>query len=262
MHIKSSLWAAALVALVACADNEPQPTAPSHAQGPRPLGDQYGTTMRQPSSPSAIGGTSAPQPTRPDSGSVGVPGSEGTGTPPASADAATTVAMSPASEGMDVTGFTDGQVAAVILALNDEEIEESQLATTKASSKDVRAFARDMVAAHRDMLNASNALFGKLHVSATENAVSSKLMTATLNQMTTLEEQGRGSDFDDDYVEAQVRVHNTALDLIDRMIPNAVSPELKGALQEDRPKIEAHLQAAAHLQDTLKARKVSTPAVH
>ena len=249
MHLKSWLFAAALVALVACADNEPRPAAPGPAQGPRPSGDPYGTTMRQPGSVPPAVDTSAPRPVRPASGSEGV-------------KSTTTTTISPASDGMDVAGFTDGQLAAVIVALNDQEIEESQLATTKAASKDVRAFARDMVAAHRDMLNASQALFGKLHVSAVDNAVSSKLKTATLNQMTTLEEQPRGSDFDDDYVDAQVLAHNAALDLIDRMVLTATSAELKGALEEDRSKIEAHLQAAAHLQDTLKARKVSTPAVH
>jgi len=262
MHLKSALCAAAVVALVACADNEPRPTVPSHARGPRPAGDMYGTTMRQPSSPAPMGDMSAPRPARPDSGPEGVARSQGTGMTPASAEPPTTTAMSPASDGMEVSGFTDGQLAAVIVALNDQEIEESQLATTKASSKDVRAFARDMVAAHRDMLNASKALFDKLHVTAADNAVSSKLKTATLNQMTTLEEQTRGYDFDDNYVDAQVRAHNTALDLIDRMILDASSPDLKAALQEDLSKVDAHLQAAAHLQDTLKARKVSTPAIH
>ncbi len=61
----------------------------------------------------------------------------------------------------------------------------------------------------------------------------------------------RGHDFDRDYVDAQVRAHNKALELVDRIVPNIKSSEFKVQLQSTRPKIEAHLREAEQVQQKL-----------
>ncbi len=152
---------------------------------------------------------------------------------------------------MDVSILNDAQLAAVVQTIHQGEIQEAQLAQSKASSADVKGFAREMLSAHRDMLNQGNALLAKLQIMPVDNAVSNQLKSDAQNEMATLQAM-RGKDFDHDYINAQVRGHNKALELIDRILPNVKSAEWKASLQSARPKIEGHLRHAEQVQQTLQ----------
>jgi len=152
---------------------------------------------------------------------------------------------------MDVSTLNDAQLAAVVSAINSGEIGEAQLALQKATSSDVKRFARDMMTAHRDMQTKATQLLTKLQITPSENAVSNQLKSDAQTEMATLQTM-RGKDFDRDYIDSQVRNHNKALELLDRMIPNVKNSEFKAALTNDRPMVEAHLRAAERVQQTLQ----------
>jgi putative membrane protein len=152
---------------------------------------------------------------------------------------------------MDVSGLDDSQLAAVIQALNMGEIMEAQMAEKKAIAAEVKRFARELSTQHRDMENRVNAVFTRIQITPSDNAVSNQMKNDTQNDMSTLQAM-KGKDFDREYIDAEIRDHNRALELLDRAIPNAKSAELKTELQNARTKVEAHLRMAEKIQQTLQ----------
>jgi putative membrane protein len=157
----------------------------------------------------------------------------------------------PMASSVDLSTLNDSQFAAIVQAINEGEIEEAQLALGKATSQDVKRFARDMTAAHRDMQNKMTALLVRLEITPSDNAVSNQLKSDTQSELAALKTM-RGKDFDRDYIDAQVRNHNEALELLDRITPTVKSSELKAALASVRPKVEAHLREAERVELTLQ----------
>jgi putative membrane protein len=157
---------------------------------------------------------------------------------------------------VDLSTLNDAQFAAIIQAINADEIQEAQLAMTKATSPDVKRFARDMMVAHRDMQNRMTTLLGRLQITPSDNAVSNQLRSDTQGEMSTLEAM-RGKDFDRNYIDAQVTNHNKAIEMLDRITPSVKDADLKAALMATRPKVEAHLREAERVQLTLQKAAAS-----
>jgi putative membrane protein len=156
-----------------------------------------------------------------------------------------------APSAMDVSSLDDAQLAAVVLAINMAKIRAAQLAETKAMAAEVKKYAHDMATQHRDMNSRANAVFVRIQITPTDNAVSNQIKGDADSEVSTLQGM-RGKDFDKDYLDAQIRDGNHALELIDRMTPNAKSPELKAELQNERMRLEAHLRQAERLQQLMQ----------
>jgi putative membrane protein len=124
-------------------------------------------------------------------------------------------------------------------------------------SPELRRFAKDLETQHRDMQSRANAVFSRSQMTPSENPVSARMKSDAQSELSTLQSM-RGKDFDRAYLEAEVRDHNSALELIDRMIADARNPELKGELENMRPKIEAHLRKAEGMEQTLTTPKGTT----
>jgi putative membrane protein len=148
---------------------------------------------------------------------------------------------------MDVSTLNDGQLAAVILAIHQGQLQEAQLAQTRAMSPEVKRLAQHLMTSHQGGASKDQALFTRLQITPSENAVSQQLQTDSQNDLSTLQGM-RGRDFDRDFLMVEIKGHNQAIELIDRMIPNVRSPELKTELQNMRPQLEAHLREAERAQ--------------
>jgi putative membrane protein len=266
-HFKSSLPKVSALAIVlgaaACGSTQPSPAnSASNAQAAPPAISPYGEPMGQsdntPSSsmertpghepyltPSAISNNAPATGTTGGSGDVGT-AIETWGGASHQESVGVTNEM-----GADVSGLNDAQFATVVQAINQSEIQEAQLALTKAATPDVVRLARDMMTAHRDMEKKTASLLARLQMSPSDNAVSNQIRTDSQNEMSTLQGM-RGKDFDRDYVDAQVRNHNKALELLDRITPNVKNPDLKDALTHDRSKVEGHLREAERVQETVQ----------
>jgi putative membrane protein len=165
--------------------------------------------------------------------------------------------MGPVGGPMDVSGYDDAQLAAIIQAINMSEMQAAQLAESRAMSPELRRFAKDMETQHRDMQSRANAVFSRSQMTPSENPVSARMKSDAQSELSTLQSM-RGKDFDRAYLESEVRDHNSALELIDRMIADAKSPELKGELENMRPKVEAHLRKAEGMEQALATPKGTT----
>jgi putative membrane protein len=149
-------------------------------------------------------------------------------------------------------GPSDAQIAAIVVTANQVDIDAGKLAESRASSAEVKAFARTMVTDHSGVNKQAVELVTKLKVKPEESDTSKSLKSsgdATLKKLQAL----KGAEFDRAYVDNEVAYHQTVLDAVDKtLIPSASNAELKGLLVKVRPAFVAHLEHAKHLQASLK----------
>lgn len=162
------------------------------------------------------------------------------------------LAASLAAQPVAAQGPTDPQIAAIVVAANQVDIDAGRLAATRAANADVKAFAKQMITDHSAVNAAAVKLVTKLHVTPEPNATSKQLIdggVANRKALTPL----RGAAFDKAYIDSEVGYHQAVLDAIDKtLIPNAKNAELKALLEQTRPAIAAHLEHARQIQASLK----------
>jgi putative membrane protein len=146
---------------------------------------------------------------------------------------------------------TDPQIAAIVVTANQVDIDAGQLAESRSTSKDVQAFAQQMITDHTGVNKAATELVHKLGVKPEPNATSANLKqggdanVANLKKLT-------GAAFDKAYVDHEVEYHQAVIDALDKtLVPSATNEELKALLIKVRPAFVAHLEHAKHLQASL-----------
>ncbi len=144
---------------------------------------------------------------------------------------------------------SEAEIAAIGGAINKGEVAEGNLASSKASNADVKAFAAQMVTEHTATLERQRALFSKLGITPKENDVSraltAKADTASLSGKT-------GADFDTSYIDIQVATHAAALIVFDtKLIPAAVHQEIKADRTATRASVQMHLEHAQSIRAAL-----------
>ena len=156
-----------------------------------------------------------------------------------------TPAMAPAPAAPAVT---DPQIAAIVVAANNVDIDAGKMAQAKSKTASVKAFGKMMVTDHSAVNTQATNLVTKLNVTPEESETSramsdkGKATAESLSKMT-------GAAFDKAYIDNEVTYHQAVLDAIDKtLVPNAQNAELKALLEQTRPAIAAHLKAAQDIQ--------------
>jgi putative membrane protein len=146
---------------------------------------------------------------------------------------------------------TDAQIAAIVVAANQVDIDAGELARERAQNPEVKAFAERMITDHGGVNKAASDLVVRLGVTSEANPTSESLTRDGEQARTRLQGQ-TGAAFDRAYVENEVAYHQAVLDAIDQtLIPGAQNAELKALLEQTRPAVAAHLEHARQLQGTL-----------
>lgn len=148
--------------------------------------------------------------------------------------------------------MTDPQIADIVVAANEVDIAAGELARTRATDAEVKAFAEKMVTDHTGVNKAASDLVGRLGVTPERTATSDQLRQGGEQTRTALQGQS-GAAFDRAYIDSEVTYHQAVLDALDQtLIPGATNAELKALLQQTRPAVEAHLQHARQIQARLE----------
>jgi len=146
---------------------------------------------------------------------------------------------------------TDPQIAAIVVAANQVDIDAGKFATGKSSNAEVKKFAETMVTDHSAVNKSAGDLVTKLKVSPEENDTSRSLKAGGEKNIAALRAL-KGKAFDKAYVDHEVAYHEQVLQAVDTvLIPNAQNAELKALLVKVRPTFVAHLEHAKHLRSTL-----------
>lgn len=149
---------------------------------------------------------------------------------------------------VDTAGtMTEADVVAVVQAAHEGEIQHGQAAGSKASADEVRAFAQMMVADHT---GASNRI-SRIGIAPAENQTSQGLRETARQTLDSLNSYA-GSEFDRQYMQSQIDVHQWVLTALDNsLIPGARNPELREQLTNMRANVAMHLQRARQIRDGL-----------
>jgi putative membrane protein len=149
-------------------------------------------------------------------------------------------------------GPTDPQIAAIVVTANQVDIDAGRLAASKTRTKDVKAFADQMIADHSGVNKAATDLVHRLGVKPEDNPTSKSLEQGGEANVANLKKM-EGKRFDKAYIDHEVIYHVTVLDALDKtLIPSAQNAELKALLVKVRPAFVAHLEHARQLQASLE----------
>jgi putative membrane protein len=145
----------------------------------------------------------------------------------------------------------DAQIAAVVVAANQAEIDTAKVASTRATNADVKELAATMTRDHTAANQKAKQLVGKLKLKPQPSEASRSLTQADKKTIAELKKL-KGAEFDKAYVDHEVAFHQQVLDDIDStLLPNAKDPELRGLLEKVKPGVQAHLDHAKQLQSQL-----------
>jgi putative membrane protein len=144
----------------------------------------------------------------------------------------------------------DGQVAMIAYDLDTAEIEVAKLALLRTKSAGVRGFAERILRAHtldEQRLSALASAAGILpkgsHAGTKLSGDGRAVEQALMGQF--------DSDFDREYVVAEIQMHHRALDVIDgELLPNAKNPRLKAAVNSTRTELVGETATAEALRES------------
>jgi len=147
---------------------------------------------------------------------------------------------------------TDPQIAHIAYTAGAIDIDAAKQALGKASTKEVKAFAQDMVRDHEVVNKQALDLVKKLKVTPEDNDTSKALSKQAADKLAELNKL-KGAEYDRAYVANEVAYHkavNGALETL--LIPSATNPELKSLLQTGLKIFQDHQQHAEHVAASLK----------
>ena len=148
--------------------------------------------------------------------------------------------------------LTDPQIAHIAYTAGVIDINAAKQAQAKASNKDVKAFADDMVRDHEAVNKQALDLVKKLNVKPEDNDTSKALSKQAADKLAELSKLS-GAAYDKAYVANEVAFHKTVNNALEKqLIPSASNPELKGLLQTGLKIFEGHEQHAEHVAAELK----------
>jgi putative membrane protein len=147
---------------------------------------------------------------------------------------------------------SDAQIAQIVVTANQVDIDAGKLAESKATSADVKAFAKQMVTDHSGVNKQATALVKKLHVKPEPSDTSKSLAQGGKDNVAKLKGMKKGPAFDKAYIDHEVDYHQAVLDAMDKtLVPSAQNAELKDLLVKVRPAFVAHLEHAKMIQSKL-----------
>src|SRR3954464_14089121 len=148
-------------------------------------------------------------------------------------------------------GPTDPQIAGIVVAANQIDIDAGKVAKSRSKNKQVQDFAQLMITDHTAVNKQASDLVKKLKVKPAESDTSRALKSAA-KQTAEKHKALKGAAFDKAYADNEVAYHQQVLDALDKvLIPNAQNAELKGLLEKVRPAIAAHLEHAKMMAASL-----------
>ena len=148
--------------------------------------------------------------------------------------------------------LTDPQIAHIAYTAGVIDVTAGNQALTKASNKEVKAFAENMVRDHEAVNKQALDLVKKLNVTPEDNDTSKALSKQAADKLAELGKL-KGAAFDKAYIANEVAYHKTVDNALEtQLIPGASNEELKGLLQTGLKIFQGHEQHAEHIEADLK----------
>lgn len=154
-----------------------------------------------------------------------------------------------------ISRVSTSNVVAIILAANNTDLSYARLVPARASSPEVKAFARRMLTDHTLLNNRVNDISTRDRITAEDNATSLDFRDHSAMRRDILRELD-GAKFDSTYIANEIQYHQDLLDAISSvLIPSTRAGELRDFVTSLRPAVSAHLAHAEQIRATLASRK-------
>ena len=162
------------------------------------------------------------------------------------------VVTAPFARGQTAAKPNDAQIAQIVNVADTIDVKAGQLALSKSSNAQVKAFAQDMVRDHTQVNEQALILVKKLNVQPQDTETSRALTKQADDEMKQL--QGlSGAAFDKAYAENEFAYHKQVNAAVQNtLIPAASNAELKSLLQQGLKIFEGHQQHAEQLVKELR----------
>jgi len=145
----------------------------------------------------------------------------------------------------------DAQIAGIVVAANQVDIDAGKVAEQRGSNAEVKAFGKRMVTDHTAVNKSAVDLATKLKLKPEDSDTAQSLKKGGADNVANLQTL-KGAAFDKAYVDHEVAYHQAVIDALDKtLVPNAKNAELKALLEKSRPAFVAHLDHAKELQSKL-----------
>jgi putative membrane protein len=147
-------------------------------------------------------------------------------------------------------GLSNANIVALLDAANKADSAAGAVAAKKATSADVKAFARLMMAEHHALRKAGQDLAKELGVEP-KPPEHDPLAPYVASEMKALQSTPKGAEFDRTYIDNEVTIHQAVLDLANQARVTTQTPQLKGLIEKAIPVIRKHLDQAMAIQKQL-----------
>jgi putative membrane protein len=138
-------------------------------------------------------------------------------------------------------GLTDANIVALLDEANAADSASGAFALRKASSPDVKAFAKLMMGEHHALRAQGQQLAKRLNVTP-EPPADDPLKPAAQSEMAALKAAPKGSQFDRTYIDQEIGIHKAVLDLAEKAHGQAQNADLKKLIEQAKPVIEKEIQ--------------------
>jgi len=147
--------------------------------------------------------------------------------------------------------LSDGESAAVMVTLNEGEIDLGQLAKRKASNRQVKDYAKMMVDQHKQNEKDTKRVARKQDLNFKKTDMSKSFEAQAEDMEKTLKKTAK-EDFDRAYMDQQVGMHEKALETVNTLISGAQNAVYKAHLEKTRDAITMHLAHAKEIKSMIQ----------
>jgi len=153
---------------------------------------------------------------------------------------------------MPVATLTDVNIVALLDEANAGDSTMGKLAASKGTSASVKEFGRQMARDHHTLREQGQALAKKENL-APQAPANDTLASSAGKMHDNLTSMAKGKDWDKAYIDNEVAVHQSVLNLLQTANTAAQDTALKSLITKAQPLIQAHLEKAQSIQTKLAA---------
>jgi putative membrane protein len=168
-------------------------------------------------------------------------------------DSAASAMANDSNHTMSAGAWTNDHIFGFVHNANAGEIALGKLASTKATNSVVKSFGSQMVKDHQAMMSDAHALMSKVNATADSTWDDAKDLAGDGSEkLKELTDKEKGADWDKNYIESQVDMHQRVLDKLQDAAKNSTDSTVTAALAKSTAKVQEHLTKAQSIKAGLK----------
>jgi putative membrane protein len=147
--------------------------------------------------------------------------------------------------------WTDANIFALLDEADAADSIAGAVAVTKGTASAVRDYGRRMVRDHHQLRARSEALAKRLKITPAAPP-DDPVASAAQKHMDNINSTAKGKDFDKAYIDGEVEIHKSVLELATAAARQTQNTELKNLIQKAAPVLRDHLDLAQSVQKSIK----------